>query len=134
MIALSGFSQGMLAPVIAIIFEQDRVSSAVNGFHATGIYIGVLLASPFMEKPLQKLGYKRIISIGAIIVIIAFRSISCLKSIRFWFILRLIVGIGDNMPHFGTQTWITSFSPIAKRGRISLCTDCFLASVLRPAR
>ncbi len=117
MIALSGFSQGMLAPVIAIIFEQDGVSSAVNGFHATGIYIGVLLASPFMEKPLQKLGYKRIISIGAIIVIIAFAAFPVWKSIWFWFILRLIVGIGDNMLHFGTQTWITSFSPIAKRGR-----------------
>lgn len=117
MIALSGFSQGMLAPVIAIIFEQDGISSAINGLHATGIYIGVLLASPFMEKPLQKLGYKKIISIGALIVIIAFAAFPVWKSIWFWFILRLIVGIGDNMLHFGTQTWITSFSPVSRRGR-----------------
>ena len=117
MIALSGFSQGMLAPVIAIIFEQDGISSAINGLHATGIYIGVLLAYPFMEKPLQKLGYKKIISIGALIVIIAFAAFPVWKSIWFWFILRLIVGIGDNMLHFGTQTWITSFSPVSRRGR-----------------
>ncbi len=31
--------------------------------------------------------------------------------------LRLLVGIGDNMLHFGSQTWITSFSPHHKRGR-----------------
>ena len=117
MIALSGFSQGMLAPVIAIIFEQDGISSAINGLHATGIYIGVLLASPFMEKPLQKLGYKKIISIGALIVIITFAAFPVWKSIWFWFILSLIVGIGDNMLHFGTQTWITSFSPVSRRGR-----------------
>lgn len=117
MIALSGFSQGMLAPVIAIIFEQDGVSSSINGLHATAIYIGILLVSPFMERPLQRFGYKRIISVGALIVITAFALFPVWKSILFWFILRLIIGIGDNMLHFGTQTWITSSSPIAKRGR-----------------
>lgn len=34
-VAISGFSQGMLLPLIAIIFEQDGYSSSVNGFHAT---------------------------------------------------------------------------------------------------
>lgn len=117
MIALSGFSQGMLAPVIAIIFEQDGVSSSINGLHATAIYIGILLVSPFMERPLQRFGYKRIISVGALLVIAAFALFPVWKSIWFWFILRLVIGIGDNMLHFGTQTWITSSSPLAKRGR-----------------
>ncbi|GAA0295578.1 MFS transporter [Gracilibacillus halotolerans] len=35
----------------------------------------------------------------------------------FWFILRLIVGIGDNALNFASQTWITEFSPANKRGR-----------------
>ncbi|WP_071396249.1 MFS transporter [Bacillus tuaregi] len=116
-VAVSGFSQGMLTPLIAIIFEQDGIPSSVNGLHATSIYIGMLLAAPFMETPIRKFGYKPMIMTGGIIVITALVLFPVWKSIWFWFILRLLVGIGDNMLHFGSQTWITSFSPEHKRGR-----------------
>jgi MFS family permease len=115
-VAISGFSQGMLMPLIAIIFEQDGVSSSINGLHATGIYIGILLASPFMEKPLRKFGYKPIIMFGGFAIILCLAFFPLWKSIWFWFLLRLFIGIGDNMLHFGTQTWITSFSPPNRRG------------------
>ncbi|WP_077210885.1 MFS transporter [Bacillus dakarensis] len=116
-VAISGFSQGMLLPLIAVIFEQDGISSSINGLHATGIYIGVLLISPFMEKPLRKFGYKPIILTGGFLVVLSLALFPLWKSFWFWFVLRLIIGIGDNMLHFGTQTWITSFSTIDKRGR-----------------
>lgn len=38
-VAISGFSQGMLLPLIAIIFENDGISSSLNGLNATGLYI-----------------------------------------------------------------------------------------------
>lgn len=116
-VSISGFSQGMLLPLIAIIFENSGVSSTINGLHATGLYIGVLLASPFMEQPLRRFGYKPIILIGGIIVISSLFAFPLWNSIIFWFMLRLLIGIGDHMLHFGTQTWITSFSPEHKRGR-----------------
>ncbi|WP_307150131.1 MFS transporter [Robertmurraya andreesenii] len=116
-VAISGFSQGMLMPLIAIIFEQDGLSSSINGLHATGIYIGILLISPFMEKPLQKFGFKPTIIFGGLIVIASLALFPVWKSLWFWFILRLLIGIGDNMLHFGTQTWITSFSTTGNRGR-----------------
>lgn len=116
-VAISGFSQGMLLPLIAIIFEQDGVSSSMNGFHATGLYLGILLASPLMEGPLRRFGYKPIILIGGLAVVISLALFPVWKSFWFWFLLRLVIGIGDHMLHFGTQTWITSFSPADKRGR-----------------
>jgi MFS family permease len=116
-VAISGFSQGMLMPLIAIIFEQDGISSAINGLHATSIYIGILLISPFMEKPLQKFGFKPMIIFGGIIVILSLALFPLWKSLWFWFILRFLIGIGDNMLHFGTQTWITTFSTSVNRGR-----------------
>ncbi len=42
-VAISGFSQGMLLPLIAIIFEQDGISATLNGLHATALYIGILI-------------------------------------------------------------------------------------------
>ncbi|MBS8266691.1 MFS transporter [Mesobacillus boroniphilus] len=116
-VAISGFSQGMLLPLIAIIFEQDGVSSSMNGLHATGLYIGILLASPLMEAPLRRFGYKPIILIGGFTVAISLALFPLWKSFWFWFILRLAIGIGDHMLHFATQTWITSFTPKDRIGR-----------------
>jgi MFS family permease len=116
-VAISGFSQGMLLPLIAIIFEQDGVSSSMNGFHATGLYLGILMASPLMEAPLRRFGYKPIILIGGFTVAISLALFPLWKSFWFWFLLRLAIGIGDHMLHFATQTWITSFSPKDRLGR-----------------
>lgn len=117
LVSISGFSQGMLLPLISIILEQNGVSSSVNGLHATGLYLGVLIASPFMEKPLRKFGYKPMILIGGMLVFISMASFPLWQALWFWFILRLIIGIGDQMLHFGTQTWITSTSSMENRGR-----------------
>ena len=54
-VAISGFSQGMLLPLIAVIFEKGGVSSSLNGLNATALYIGILLVSPFMETPSSKI-------------------------------------------------------------------------------
>ncbi|MGE8004731.1 MFS transporter [Lysinibacillus sp. NPDC093216] len=107
-VSISGFSQGMLLPLISIIFERDGVSSALNGLNATGLYIGTLLISPFIEQPLRKWGYKPIILIGGALVFASLLAFPLWKSVTFWFTLRLLIGIGDHALHFATQTWITS--------------------------
>ncbi|MFY4776423.1 MFS transporter [Metabacillus sp. RGM 3146] len=125
-VTISGFSQGMLLPVLAIIFEQEGYPASLNGLHATGLYIGVLIASPFMEYPLRKLGYKKLILIGGFVVFLSLFCFVFIKSFWLWFLLRLLIGIGDNMLHFSTQTWITSLSTKGNRGRnISLYGLCF---------
>lgn len=117
LVTISGFSQGMLLPLLAIILEQNEVSSSINGLHATGLYIGVLIASPFMEKPLQRFGFKPIILLGGLLVILSMIAFPLWNALWFWFILRMTVGIGDHMLHFGTQTWITTTVKKETRGR-----------------
>ncbi|WP_181350931.1 MFS transporter [Thalassobacillus sp. CUG 92003] len=117
LVTISGFSQGMLLPLLAVILEQNGTSTSLNGLHATGIYIGILVASPFMEKPLQKVGYKPVILIGGALVCASLALFPIWESLWFWFMLRITIGIGDQMLHFGTQTWITSTSSAQNRGR-----------------
>lgn len=116
-VAISGFSQGMLLPLIAVIFENSGISSSLNGLNATGLYIGILLVSPFMEQPLRKFGYKPVIIFGGLMVIVSLALFPLWKTFWFWFVLRLLIGVGDHALHFATQTWITSFSPEKKRGK-----------------
>lgn len=56
---ISGFSQGMLLPLIAILLEEAGTSSTLNGLNAIALYIGIVLASPFIEKPMRRFGYKK---------------------------------------------------------------------------
>jgi MFS family permease len=116
-VGISGFSQGMLLPLIAVIFENSGVSPNLNGLNATALYIGILLVSPFMEEPLRKFGYKPIIILGGILVAVSLGLFPLWKSFWFWFALRLMIGIGDHALHFGTQTWITTTSSEKNRGR-----------------
>ncbi len=116
-VAVSGFSQGMLLPLIAVIFEKSGVSPSLNGLNATALYIGTLLVSPFMEMPLRKYGYKLVIIFGGGMVVLSLALFPLWKTFWFWFALRLLIGIGDHALHFATQTWITSSSPVKKRGR-----------------
>jgi MFS family permease len=116
-VAISGFSQGMLLPLIAVIFEKSGVSPSLNGLNATALYIGILLVSPFMEWPLRRYGYKPVIIFGGALVFLSLALFPLWKTFWFWFVLRLLIGIGDHSLHFATQTWITSFSPPERRGR-----------------
>ncbi|WP_325053289.1 MFS transporter [Lentibacillus cibarius] len=117
LVFISGFSQGMILPLMGIILEQENVSSSINGLHATGLYVGVLIASPFMEKPIRKYGFKPLIMLGGLLVFASLAIFPLWQSLWFWFVLRVTIGIGDNMLHFGTQTWITTTSAKETRGR-----------------
>ncbi len=116
-VAISGLSQGMLLPAIAMIFEQEGIRSSINGIHATALYIGILFISPWLEKPMQRFGMKPIIVIGGFLVIISLFFFTQTFSFWIWFLLRFLVGIGDHMLHVGTQTWITTTSDPSKVGR-----------------
>ncbi|BAB04603.1 MFS transporter [Halalkalibacterium halodurans] len=117
MVAIAGFAQGMLLPLLAIMLEKAGVSSSLNGLNAAALYIGILLASPFIEKPLRRYGYKPIITIGLMAMIVSLLVLPLWQAFWFWFVLRMIIGIADNMVHFATQVWITTTSPMKKRGR-----------------
>lgn len=116
-VSISGISQGMLLPLISVIFEQDGVPSSLNGLNATGLYIGTLLISPFIEQPLRKFGYKPIILAGGAVVFLALMLFPLWKNVLFWFLLRLLIGIGDHSLHYSTQTWITSSSQEHRLGK-----------------
>lgn len=116
-VSISGFSQGMLLTLSSIMLEKNGVSPSLNGLNASSLYLGLLLASPFMEKPLRKFGYKPLIIVGLASVLLAVTIMPFWQAFWVWFVLRFIVGVGDHMLHFSTQTWITSTAPRGKMGR-----------------
>ncbi|MGD9677719.1 MAG: MFS transporter [Vulcanibacillus sp.] len=117
-ISISGFSQGLLLPLLSLLLEKQGISSASNGLSSSALYIGMLLASPFMEAPVRRFGYKPIIIFGLSIVTIAIMLFPVWNNFYFWIFLRFIVGVGDNAIHYASQLWITTTAEPRKRGRV----------------
>src|SRR5699024_6483953 len=87
LVTFSDLSKGILLPSFKVILEQNGFAFYVNGLHATGLYIGVLIASPFMEKPMKKFGFKPIIVLGGILVFISLALFPVWDALWFWFVL-----------------------------------------------
>ena len=117
-VCISGFSQGLLLPLISFIFEDRGISPALSGLHASGLYIGVFVSALFIEAPLRKYGYMPMIIIGGATVGFALFLFPAFEAVWFWFILRLVVGVADNILHFSTQTWLIQSTPPRQMGKI----------------
>ena len=116
LVGISGFSQGMLLPTLLLFLKKTELVLFKRASCNWNLYWGFACFS-VNGGSTEKYGYKPMILVGGISVIISLALFPVWKSFWFWFVLRLIVGIGDHTLHFATQTWITDMSPIAKRGR-----------------
>ncbi|WLV25379.1 MFS transporter [Aciduricibacillus chroicocephali] len=125
-VVIAGFSQGMLMPVVSILLEKDGVSASLNGMNTAAVYLGILLAAPFMEKILRKAGFRNGLIAGGLLVVVSLALFPVWKSFWFWFALRFVIGLGDSVLQIGAQTWITTFSPKNRRGlNVALFGLCF---------
>ncbi|WP_229750686.1 MFS transporter [Paenibacillus nasutitermitis] len=116
-VVVAGMSQGLLLPLLSIMLEDSGVSSDRNGINSAAMYIGIFCTMFFVEKPVMRFGYKKVILAGMILVTCANILFPFTHSLTVWFVLRLLVGVGDSALHYSTQLWIVSSSPANRRGK-----------------
>ncbi|MNW36928.1 putative MFS-type transporter YcaD [compost metagenome] len=116
-IVLGGVSQGLLLPLLSIFMEEQGIPSSVNGMHAAALYIGSFAMSLVAERVLGVTGFKKLLLGGLIVVLISLPLFPLVTNLKLWFILRLLVGIGDSAIHFTSQLWLVLVSPPERRGR-----------------
>ncbi|RIX53714.1 MFS transporter [Paenibacillus nanensis] len=116
-VIVAGMSQGLLLPLLSILLEDAGVSSDMNGINSAAMYIGIFCTMFFVEKPVIRFGYKKVIVAGVALVTLSTLLFPFTQSLAVWFVLRMLVGIGDSSLHYATQLWIVSSSPPDRRGR-----------------
>ncbi|UFJ39745.1 MFS transporter [Brevibacillus humidisoli] len=116
-VAVAGANQGLTLPLLAILLEEQGVSSVANGLNAAAMYIGILLVAPWWEAPLRRWGYRSLIVFGLVLVTVSTLLLPFFDGLIIWFLLRLVMGIGDSGLHYASQLWITEVSPPERRGR-----------------
>lgn len=116
-IVAAGVSQGLLLPVLSIFLEQQGVSPGLNGLNAAALYVGSFAMTLVAERLLGVLGFKKLIVGGLILVMIPLILFPSWPDIKIWFVLRIIVGIGDSALHYAAQLWVLLVTTPEKRGR-----------------
>nr|WP_247897994.1 MFS transporter [Paenibacillus pabuli] len=116
-IVVAGISQGLLLPVLSIFLEQKGVSPGLNGLNAAALYVGSFAMTLVAERLLGAVGFKKLIIGGLLFVMIPLILFPYFPDIKIWFILRLVVGIGDSALHYSAQLWVLLVTAPEKRGR-----------------
>lgn len=116
-VIVAGMSQGLLLPLLSILLEDAGVPADQNGLNSVAMYIGVFGMMFFVERPVRAFGYKKVIIGGIALVSCSVLLFPLTESLAVWFVLRLLVGVGDSALHFATQLWIVSTCPTHRRGR-----------------
>lgn len=116
-VCIAGMNQGLTLPLLAILLEEQGVSSIANGMNAAAMYVGIILISPWLEVPLRRLGYRSTILFGLLLMTAATICLPFLHGLTVWFILRMIMGIGDSILHYASQMWVAAITPPERRGR-----------------
>ncbi|WP_134684212.1 MFS transporter [Brevibacillus migulae] len=116
-VAIAGMSQGLTLPLLAILLEQQGVSSVANGINAAALYIGIMLVTPWLEIPLRRIGYRHTIVAGLILITIATVLLPLFNHLAIWFLLRMLLGAGDSALHYSSQMWVTALASPETRGR-----------------
>lgn len=113
----AGLSQGLLLPVLAIFLERMGISSTMNGLNAAALYVGSFAMTLVAERVLGWVGFKKLIAAGLVLVMLSLLAFPLIPSVALWFVLRLLVGIGDSALHYASQLWILMMSTPENRGR-----------------
>ncbi|PZD97422.1 MFS transporter [Paenibacillus sambharensis] len=116
-VIVAGASQGLLLPLLSIWLEQRGISAQMNALNSAALYIGIFATMFFIERPVRRYGFHPVILTGIILVIAASILFPFTDNLVIWFVLRLVVGVGDSALHYAAQLWIVSNSPAERRGR-----------------
>lgn len=116
-VVAAGLSQGLLLPVLAIFLERMGVSSSVNGLNAAALYAGSFAMTLVAERALGWVGFKKLIIAGLVLVMLSLVAFPLFPSVGLWFVLRILVGVGDSALHYAAQLWVLMMSTPQNRGR-----------------
>ncbi|MDH6672388.1 MFS family permease [Paenibacillus sp. LBL] len=116
-VVAAGLSQGLLLPVLAIFLERMGISSSMNGLNAAALYVGSFAMTLVAERVLGWVGFKKLIVSGLVLVMLSLVAFPLIPSVAVWFVLRVLVGIGDSALHYAAQLWVLMMSTPKNRGR-----------------
>jgi MFS family permease len=116
-IGMVGMSQGLVIPLLALLLERRGASALFNGVSTTALFLGVIVASPFIERFVRRFGARRTILYSTVFSIVMTLAFPLWQNVYAWIIFRLLLGIGLAGLFVATEIWLNRLLTSKNRGR-----------------
>jgi len=116
-IAVVGGLQAFIVPLLALLLERQGHGALFNGISTTALFLGVIVASPFIERAVRTFGAKQTI-LSCLLACLGLMLLFPLwPDVYVWIGLRLLLGIALAGVYVATEIWLNRMLTAANRGR-----------------
>ncbi len=126
-IGLVGMTQGLIVPLLSFILETRQVSAVFNGVSTTALFFGIIVASPFIELLVRRLGAKRTIIYSIGIAIAMTLMFPIWDNLYAWILFRVVFGVALSGIFVATEIWLNTLLNSKNRGRMFACYGLSIA-------
>lgn len=112
---LLAFGMSFVAPLIPLLLKGIGASSAAIGQIATTYFFSFTVATFFLGRWIDQVGSKKMIILGLFIFGMALLVMPFLPSPRFFYLVRIVQGVGSALLFAPTETAINILSSPARR-------------------
>jgi len=109
---------GLSFPLLSLVLEHQGISEAAIGINAAMTPLGIVLASPFYPRLIERFGSWQV-AIGSLLLsALLILSMGLTRSFGAFLVLRLMLGMADVGIFIVSETWINQLARPETRGRV----------------
>ncbi|SDE19847.1 MFS transporter [Ruegeria marina] len=109
---------GLSFPLLSLVLEQQGTSEAAIGINAAMTPLGIMLASPFYPRLIERFGTWQVATGSLILSALLILSLGLTRSFGAFLVLRLALGMADVGIFIVSETWINQLARPESRGRV----------------
>ncbi|MEO1192207.1 MAG: MFS transporter [Pseudomonadota bacterium] len=112
-----GITIGYMAPLVAIILENQGHPNWAIGLNGAAPALATILLGPLVPKLFSKIGFYPSMMLAVFGEAVCILLLLVYQDIWVWAVLRFAIGFFGTVHWIGSETWIVSMAPPAQRGR-----------------
>jgi len=112
-----GVTIGYLAPLIAVLLEQQGHPNWAIGLNGAAPALATILLGPLVPKVFQRIGFFNAMMLAVIGEAVLILALLAWPDIWIWLVVRFVIGFFGTVHWIGSETWIVAMAPPGQRGR-----------------
>lgn len=117
-VTIFGFGLSLTLPLLAILMDRMGASAAVVGVHSAASAAAILIAGPILPGIMARIGMVRLLVGAAATMAALFLVFPLVPVLWVWFVVRFVFGCAATAMFYGSETWIITAAPPARRGLV----------------
>jgi MFS family permease len=113
-----GLSLSLSIPLVSLSLERREFGADIIGLMGALPALSFIIVSPFVPRLTRMFGSGALLWLSLILCSASILGLALDDSLLYWFVLRVLIGIGMSILFLISETWINQVSSDKNRGKI----------------